>query len=160
VAVHCDETGQDWLIPIVANTVARPKSAVAFVFDHSGSMSEDAGDGFTKVQKLRQAANTFVSVMLQGDGIGIVRFDDTAQILMPITDVGPAPSGAGRTTAQGIINSPQLDPAGNTSVGDGVRKGKQALDDAQALGTPHYDATAMVVLTDGEETSVLPLSPP
>lgn len=153
VTVHCDETNQSWVIPIVANTVARPKSAVAFVFDHSGSMIEDAGDGTTKVQKLREAANIFVSVMLQGDGIGIVRFDDTAQILMQITDVGPANSGTGRTTAQGIINSPQLDPAGDTSIGDGVVKGKQILDAAQALGTPHYDVTAMVVLTDGEENT-------
>jgi hypothetical protein len=153
VTVHCNETGQDWIVPIVANTVARPKSAVAFVFDHSGSMSEDAGDGTTKVQKLREAANVFVNVMLQGDGIGLVRFDDTAQILMAVTDVGPAMTGAGRTTAQGIINSAQLDPAGDTSIGDGVVKGKQALDSAQLLGTPHYDVTAMVVLTDGEENT-------
>ena len=153
VTVHCNETGQDWVIPIVANTVARPKSAVTFVFDHSGSMIEDAGDGTTKVQKLREAANIFVSLMLQGDGIGIVRFDDTAQILMSITDVGAAVTGAGRMTAQGIINSPQLDPAGSTSIGDGVVKGKQVLDAAQALGTPHYDVTAMLVLTDGEENT-------
>jgi hypothetical protein len=154
VTVHCNETGQNWVIPIVANTVARPKSAVAFVFDHSGSMSEDAGDGRTKIQKLREAANIFVTVMLQGDGIGIVRFDDTAQILMPATDVGPPMTGPGRTTAQGIINSSQLDPAGNTSIGDGALKGKQVLDNAQALGTPHYDVTAMVVLTDGEENTL------
>ena len=31
----------------------------------------------------------FINSMLQGDGLGIVRFDDTAQILMPVTDVGP-----------------------------------------------------------------------
>ncbi|MDQ6907016.1 MAG: M64 family metallo-endopeptidase, partial [Chloroflexota bacterium] len=153
VTVHCDETGQTWVIPIVANTVARPKAAVSFVFDHSGSMIEDAGDGTTKVQKLREAANIFVNVMLPGDGIGIVRFDDTSQILMPITDVGPAVIGGGRTTAQGIINSAQLDPAGSTSIGAGVINGKQALDTAQALGTPHYDVTAMVVLTDGEENT-------
>jgi hypothetical protein len=38
VTVHCDETGQDFVINIVANTVARPKSAVAMVLAHSGSM--------------------------------------------------------------------------------------------------------------------------
>jgi hypothetical protein len=153
VTVHCDETGQDWTITIVANTVARPKAAVAFIFDHSGSMIEDAGDGTTKVQKLREAAGVFLSTMLDGDGIGVVRFDDTAQILMPITNVGPTSGGVGRATAQGIISGPQLDPAGSTSIGDGVVKGKQPLAAAQALGTPHYDVTAMVVLTDGQENT-------
>lgn len=154
VTVQCDETGQNWVIPINANTVARPKSAVAFVFDHSGSMSEDAGDGATKVQKLREAANIFVNVMLQGDGIGIVRFNETADILMPVTDVGVPSTGAGRVTAIGIINSNQLDPGGNTSIGDGVVKGKQNLDSVSSF----YDVNAMLVLTDGMENTAPTLS--
>jgi IgA Peptidase M64/von Willebrand factor type A domain len=153
VTVRCDETGQTWVINIVANTVARPKSAVTFVLDHSGSMSEDAGDGTTKVGKLREAANIFVSAMLQGDGLGIVRFDDTAQILMPVTDVGPPIIGAGRATAIGHISGSELDPAGNTSIGAGVVSGKQTLDDAQAAASPVYDVTAMLVLTDGMENT-------
>ena len=148
VTIRCNETGEQWTIAITANTVPRPKTAVGFVFDHSFSMSEDAGDGTTKVQKLREAANIFVNVMLSGDGIGIVRFDDTAQILMPVTDVGIAGTGTGRVAATNIINSPQLDPAGNTSIGDGVLKGKQDLDAAVA---PAYDVKAMLVLTDGME---------
>lgn len=153
VTASCDETGETWPITIKANTVARPKSAVVFVLDHSGSMSEDAGDGVPKVQKLREAATTFIDVMQKGDGLGIVRFDDTAQRLMDVTDVGPEIGGAGRSTATGHINGPEIDPAGNTSIGDGVLKGKQALDDAQAAASPHYDVTAMVVLTDGEENT-------
>jgi IgA Peptidase M64 len=153
VTVHCDETGQDWVINIVANTVGRPKSAVALVLDHSGSMSEDAGDGTTKVGKLREACNIFISAMLQGDGLAIARFDDTAQQLMPVTDVGPPAIGAGRIAAIGHINGPDVDPAGATSIGAGVVTGKAALDAAQALGSPHYDVTAMLVLTDGEENT-------
>lgn len=153
VTVHCNETGQDWVIPITANTVARPKTAVSLVLDHSGSMSEDAGDGRTKVAKLREAGTIFLNAMLQGDGLGIVRFDDTAQILMPVTDVGPPMIGAGRITGTGIIAGNGLDPAGNTSIGAGAQNGKSALDTAQALGTPHYDVTAMLVLTDGMENT-------
>ena len=82
-----------------------------------------------------------------------MRFDDTAQRLMDVTDVGPAIGGTGRATATGHITSPEIDPAGNTSIGDGVVKGKEALDDAQAAAIPHYDVTAMVVLTDGEENT-------
>lgn len=151
VDVHCDETNQNWTIPIVANTVRRPKAAVAFVLDHSGSMSEDAGDTDTKVAKLREAANSFVDVMLDGDALGIVRFNDAAQVLQPVVDVGAATVGVGRTTARSIINGPQLDPIGNTSIGDGVVKAKQALDTAQAAASPRFDTLAVLVLTDGME---------
>lgn len=153
VTVHNNETAQNWVIPIVANTVARPKTAVSLVLDHSGSMAEDAGDGRTKVAKLREAGTVFVNAMLQGDGLSIVRFDDTSQILMPVTDVGPPMIGAGRIGAIGIVAGNGLDPAGNTSIGAGVQNGKSALDSAQALGTPHYDVTAMLVLTDGMENT-------
>lgn len=149
VTVRCIETGQMWIINIIANTIARPRSAIALVLDRSGSMNDDAGDGVTKVQKLREAANAFISIMLPGDGIGLVRFNETAQRLMEIQDVGAAPGGAGRTTAIAHISGSDIDPAGATSIGDGVVNGKQMLDDAQAVATPPYDVTAMVVLTDG-----------
>lgn len=153
VTVHNNETGQNWVIPINANTVARPKTAVALVLDHSGSMAEDAGDGRTKVAKLREAGTVFINAMLQGDGLAIVRFDDTAQVLMNVVDVGPPMIGAGRIAAIGVIAGNGLDPAGNTSIGAGVQSGKGALDAAQALGTPHYDVTAMLALTDGLENT-------
>ena len=123
------------------------------VLDHSGSMIEDAGDATTKVQKLREAVQVFVDAMLPGDGIGLVRFDDTVQRLMSITDVGPLSTGAGRQTAINTVNGPQLDPAGLTSIGGGVQEGKHVLDDAQASASPPYAVTAMVVLTDGNENT-------
>lgn len=153
VTVSCIETGQSWTINIDANTVARPKSAVALVVDHSGSMADPAGDGNTKVGKLREACNIFINAMLDNDGLAIVRFDDTAQTLMGVTAVGPPVLGAGRIAAVGHISGPELDPAGNTSIGAGVVAGKSALDAAQAVSTPHYDVTAMLVLTDGEENT-------
>ena len=67
------ETAQTWTIHIVANTIARPGSADALVLDRSGSMGEDAGDAISKVQKLCEAANIFISLMLPRDGIGLVR---------------------------------------------------------------------------------------
>jgi IgA Peptidase M64/von Willebrand factor type A domain len=149
VTVESVQTGQTWTIGINANTVTRPRSAVSLVVDRSGSMNDDAGDGLTKVQKLREAANAFISVMLPGDGIGLVRFNETAQRLMEVQDAGPAPGGAGRTTALGHISGSDIDPSGWTSIGDGVVNGKQMLDDAQAAPSPDYDVTAMVVLTDG-----------
>lgn len=153
VTVTCIETGQSWVIHIDANTVARPKAALALVLDHSGSMSEDAGGGTTKVGKLREACNIFINAMLDNDGLAIVRFDDTAQTLMGVTSMGAPVLGAGRIAANTHISGPELDPAGNTSIGAGVAAGKAALDAAQAAASPHYDVTAMLVLTDGEENT-------
>ena len=107
-------TLRTWTININANTIARPKTAITLVLDHSGSMVEEAGDGIAKVQKLREAVNSFIGLMKPGDGLGIVRFDDTSQELMPVTDVGPETIGAGRLTALGHANSNALDPAGAT----------------------------------------------
>ncbi len=158
MTVSNDETGQSWVIPIVANTVDRPKTAVAMVLDRSGSMSGDAGDGTTKVQKLREAANAFVDVMLPGDALSLVRFDHEVNRLMPVTDVGAVVGGAGRATAHGHINGTDLDPRGATSIGGGVLEGKTSLDDAQATAVPPYAVTAMVVLTDGVENTAPMLS--
>lgn len=155
VTIHCVETNQDFIISLSANTVARPKSAMALVLDRSGSMSEDAGDGHPKVDKLKQAVSAFVAVMLPGDGLSIVRFDDTAQRLMSVTDVGPVSPvmpGSGRDLANQILASTQLDPAGATSIGGGVQEGKLALDTAP-MTVPPYSVKAMLVVTDGEENT-------
>jgi hypothetical protein len=149
VTVRCVQTGESWVINIAANTIARPRSAVALVLDRSGSMNEDAGDGIPKVQKLREAANVFISVMQPADGIGLVRFNEAAQRLMEIQEAGAAPGGAGRTIAIEHIAGSDIDPAGATSIGDGVVNGKQMLDDAQVTAATPYDVTAVVVLTDG-----------
>jgi hypothetical protein len=153
VTIRCDQTGQSWVIPIVANTVARPKAAIAFALDHSGSMSEDAGGGTTKVAKLREAANMFVAAMLDGDALGIARFDETAEVIHNVTNVGPPVIGAGRVAASAVINGPQLDPDGATSIGAGVQVAKGALDAAQASATPPYDVLGLLVLTDGVENT-------
>lgn len=153
VTVECDETGESWVIDLIANTIARPKAAVSFILDRSGSMDDDAGDGITKVEKLRDAADVFISVMQANDGIGLVRFNSTANRLMEVTEAGLAPGGAGRTTALGHIDSNDINPSGGTSIGDGVVKGKEMIDDAAAAAVAAadpYDVIAMVVLTDGE----------
>lgn len=121
ISVHCDQTGQTWarrrwegderhprdgsrdarrVVPITAVTVARPHAEVVLVLDRSGSMIEDAGDGTRKVDKLREAARIFVEAMLPGDGLGLVRFDDTAQRLTNVADVGALVTGAGRVADQ------------------------------------------------------------
>jgi hypothetical protein len=150
VTVRCVETGDTWTININANTIARQRTAVSLVLDRSGSMNDDAGDGITKVAKLREASHVFIDMMLPNDGIGLVRFNEAAQRIMEVEDAGVAPGGAGRVNAGSHVDSNELDPSGATSIGDGVVKGRDMLNDAQAAPTPDYDGTAMVVLTDGQ----------
>lgn len=144
------ESGKAWAIPITANTVARKTAAAALVLDHSGSMIEDRGDGVSKIQGLRDAASIFVDVMLEGDGCSIVRFNQTADLLIGVTTLGAAsdPFDAGRTAVKNIITSNQLDPGGSTSIGAGIQTGRQALNAVSG-----FDVESLLVLTDGMENT-------
>ncbi len=139
---------QNWNITIIGDTVARKTAAAALVLDRSGSMSEDRGDGQTKHHSLQEAARIFVDVMLEGDGVGLVRFDQDAQVLEQIGTLGAGGlSDIHRNNTKDIINSNALDPAGATSIGDGIFEGRGIINGA----TTPFDVKALVVLTDGVE---------
>jgi Subtilase family/von Willebrand factor type A domain len=148
VRVRCVETGEAWDVALSANTIARPTVAVALVLDQSGSMDWDAGDGRKRVEVLREAAQTFVDVLQPDNGIGIVRFDHDAYPGMSVTPAGPEVFGAGRAAATAAIASHGANPAGATSIGDGVELAGTQLD-----AVTGYDRTAMIVLTDGQENA-------
>jgi hypothetical protein len=152
VTVHCTETGQDFVINIAANTIARPTVAVMLVLDQSGSMDWLAGiDATTKrIDVLHQAAAQFVQLAQDssrvGDGVGMVSFDHNAYPGIGVTrnngtgfDLGPV--------ATAIQN---LHPAGATSIGNGVALGRNTLNPVSG-----YDQKAMVVFTDGLENTPL-----
>lgn len=146
-------TSEQWIVSLSANTIARPKAAVTLALDRSGSMSMDAGDGTTKADKLKEAVEVFVDTMLEGDGLGIVSYDDIVDRLLDVTDVGPMPpvAGSGRAEAAAILAGPALDPRGLTGIGAALVESQDVLDDAQAVVVPPYDVQAIVVLTDGIE---------
>ncbi|RKH97028.1 LodA/GoxA family CTQ-dependent oxidase [Corallococcus sp. AB038B] len=150
VTVREPVSGQTWSITIDANTIARKTAAVALVLDRSGSMAEDRGDGQSKHVSLQQAAETFVDVMLEGDGVGLVRYDHDAQVVQQVLQVGTGGiSDLNRNNTLDLIRGNSFDPAGNTSIGDGIFEGRQILDNA----TGNYDVKALAVLTDGMENS-------
>lgn len=146
-----DSTGtQSWIVTIRGNTVPRKIAAAALVLDRSGSMSEDRGDGQTKHTSLQQAASIFVDVMLEGDGVGVVRFNQDAQVLQPIVNLGSGGlSDINRSATKDIINGPGLNPTGQTSIGDGIFEGRGILNST----TTPFDVKSLVVLTDGIENS-------
>ena len=88
--------------------------------------------------------------MLEGDAASVVRFNQTADLLAPVTALGSAsdPFDVGRTTIKNILSSSQLDPGGSTSIGAGIQTGRQALNAA-----PGFDVDSLVVLTDGMENT-------
>ncbi|MBI3269643.1 MAG: VWA domain-containing protein [Planctomycetes bacterium] len=148
VTVKRKGTTSEWIVPISADTVGRKKTAAALVLDRSYSMTEPRGDSEQKIRSLREAAGIFVDVMLEGDGLGLVRYNENAQVLSPFAALG-APDDAldpGRMGAKGKVNGPDLDPAGHTSIGDGVHEGRVLV--SAAAG---YDQQALIVMTDGKE---------
>ena len=147
VTVREPVSGQTWNISIDANTIARKTAAVALVLDRSGSMGEDRGDGQSKHASLQQAAETFVDVMLEGDGVGLVRYDDNAQVVQPVVLLGGGGlSDLNRGNTIDLIRGNSFDPAGATSIGDGIFEGRNILNNAGA-----FDVKALTVLTDGVE---------
>jgi hypothetical protein len=148
VRVRCVETAEEWDIGLVANAIARPKTAVMMVLDQSGSMDWDAGDGRKRVDVLREAARNFIDVIQPENGVGVVRFDHNAYLGMTVTEAGPEVFGPGRIAATVQVSSHAPNPAGATSIGDGMEMGAAQLD--TVVG---YDRTAMIVLTDGQENA-------
>ena len=152
VTVQDSGMTQSWTITIIGNTVARKTSAAALVLDRSGSMSEDRGDGQSKHASLQQACGIFVDVMLEGDGIGLVSFNQEATVLQPITALGDGSlSDINRGNTKDIINGNGLDPNGSTSIGNGIQAGRGILNSSPQP----FDVKSLVVLTDGMENTPL-----
>lgn len=150
VTVQTHDGSQQWVVTIIGNTVARKTAAVALTLDRSGSMSEDRGDGQSKHASLQLAASNFVDAMLEGDGVGIVSFNQTAQKLQTVLQLGDGMlSDTNRQATKDVINGNGLDPQGSTSIGNGIFDAREILD---STSTP-FDVKALVVLTDGMENT-------
>jgi len=151
VTVRLTETGQEWVIPISANTIARPTVAAVLVLDQSGSMLFPSGlPGFAnRNEVLKFAAPVFANLLHEDNGIGIVAFDHDAYDRMAVQTVGlPGPIDPVRASALVQIGAHTPNPLGDTAIGDGVEKAHNLL--AAASG---YDHKAMIVFTDGHETA-------
>jgi Common central domain of tyrosinase/von Willebrand factor type A domain len=134
-------------IPIVADSVRRPRVAVSLVLDESGSMLYDAGNNRRRLDVLRIAAHTFVDQLYDDNGLAIVSFADGADIVL---DLAEAVSGSHRDDARNEINAhgpPNNQP--HTSIGAGLRKSAEMYEASPA--SAGFDIRASVVFTDGFE---------
>ncbi|MCP5234360.1 MAG: tyrosinase family protein [Zoogloeaceae bacterium] len=148
MTIRCEETSEEWIIPIGANTIAKPRVASMLVLDKSGSMASSSGiPGESRLDVLKWAAPHFVHAMGDDDGIGIVEFDHDAYPVLPVTPAGSLMFGAGRTQALNAINLHDED-GGATSIGDGIDLAHATIDPVAG-----YDHKAMIVFTDGHENA-------
>jgi hypothetical protein len=152
VTVHCDQTGEDFIVPITALSIERQKAAIALVLDKSNSMSWDGGDGRRRIDVLKDSATVFVDVLQEDNAVGIVAFDHDPHDVLPMTVMGAPddPVDAGRLSARTAIDGHTHNPAGNTAIGDGVERADSLLSTVSATD---YPVRAMIVLTDGQETA-------
>lgn len=107
------------------------------VIDRSNSMSVN-----DKIYAARSVAKMYVNSFLSDDQMGVVRYDDTSQViheLMQLTD-------SNRNTAIAQIES-QITPGGWTSIGGGLLNAQNQLYSKGISGYPKE----IIVLSDGLE---------
>lgn len=157
VTIHCTETNEDFVIPITAETIARPSVVVVLALDKSNSMNFESGiDALPKrIDVLKYSAPAFVDVIQQGNAMGIVSFDHDAYDVIGITGpLGPPPENPfddpTRANLKNLILSHNPNPMGNTAIGDAVEQAHNML---QTPAAASYDQKAIIVFTDGHETA-------
>ncbi len=142
--VTCDESGQSFPIQLTANTIARPKAAIAMLLDQSNSMNFDSGiaPGIARKDVLRFSAPTAVIVLDDQHSMSVSTFDQDAHAGIGLTGA----AGGGKVAINAAIAAYAPNPNGWTAIGEGVAFAQGIL--APASG---FDVKAMVVLTDGQE---------
>ncbi len=112
----------------------RAHVTMLFVIDHSGSMSETSG-GVTKLDLAKEAVVRSVELLSPQDRVGVIVFDDTAAVAVPITSLDDPDAVIRQVGTIGI--------GGGTDIMAGVRLASEIL--------PEDDNAVrhIVLLTDG-----------
>jgi hypothetical protein len=137
-------------IPISANSIARARAAVALVLDESGSMLADAGNNRdTRLEVLQSSAKTFIDQLFDDNGVALISFAETADLLTPLNDAGGLVSGVRNAARLAIDNHGPPNNQPHTCIAAGILKAIEAY--ATSPLTSNYATQAIVVFTDGIE---------
>ena len=114
----------------------RRKVDVMLILDRSGSMNDSIG-GISKIDAAKQGLAEFVNLLGDSDGLGVTVFSNSADVLTPVTPLGPK-----RQDVLNLIN--QISASGNTLLFDTIAAQFDALNKL-----PSKHIKAVIVLTDG-----------
>lgn len=70
----------------IKDPLRRPTVTMVFIIDHSGSMTSGM-DGISKLELAKEAAIRSIDLLFPTDRVGVVAFDDSAQWVVPITEL-------------------------------------------------------------------------
>ncbi len=115
---------------------ARKPIHLAMILDTSGSMDGD------RIDNMKAAAVEFVEQMADGDYLTLIEFYTNVDIKAQKARIGDE-----RAVLIDMIQ--QMEAGGDTSLYDAIGRGGEILGDLNSADT----ANALVVLTDGEDTS-------
>lgn len=120
--------------------VTKDDVRVVLVLDESGSMSAESP---SRMERLRVAANDFISVAENGTELGIVSYSTDAAPANGHASVSVTPLVANRNPWLDAVLS--LSPGGWTNIGDGLQKAKDMIMSAGGVTSNTY----VVLMTDG-----------
>jgi Ca-activated chloride channel family protein len=116
----------------------RTPTDLVVIMDHSGSMHGD------KLEQAKLALFGLIERVDARDRLGVVIFDDTAQVLFPLE----APAGAAREAWRARVRA--VESAGGTSISSGLDAG------IGLLSAPSPDrVTRVLLLSDGQDSTPL-----
>ncbi len=118
----------------------RRKVDVMLVLDRSGSMGASIG-GIKKIDGAKQGLKEFITLLGDGDTLGLTIFSNTSIEVSPTTQLGPK-----RQELLGRVDG--IIPDGSTLLFDTIAQRVSALQKQ-----PSRNIKAVVVLTDGEDTA-------
>lgn len=134
------------LITLDAAVAPRLTSAVAFVSDRSGSMSNSAGTGITRFDLLEEALEVANDLLEPDDSSALVFFDAAVSTPLSISTVGDG------SAVQTALNDPAIQPSGGrTGIGAGLIAGATELNNYVPPADVPNPNLAIVCLTDGNQ---------